>query len=59
LSIGDWDQSCHGGEINVPLAKGIIKKSDVWGDICEIVAGFKAGRTSDEITVFNSTRLAK
>ena len=57
--VDDWSQSCHGGEINVPLAKGIIKKEDVWGDICEIVAGLKQGRTSpDEITVFTSTGLA-
>ena len=59
LVIDDWDQSCHGGEINVPFAKGIIKQEDVWGDICEIVAGLKNGRTSpEEITVFASTGLA-
>jgi alanine dehydrogenase len=59
IVVDDWSQSCHGGEINVPLAKGIIKKEDVWGDICEIVAGLKQGRTSpDEITVFTSTGLA-
>ena len=59
IVVDDWDQGCHCGEINVPLAKGIIKKKDVWGDICEIVAGLKPGRTSpDEITVFTSTGLA-
>lgn len=59
IVVDDWSQSCHGGEINVPLAKGIIKKRDVWGDICEIVAGLKQGRTSpEEITVFTSTGLA-
>jgi alanine dehydrogenase len=59
IVVDDWEQSCHGGEINVPLAKGIIKKEDVWGDICEIVAGLKQGRTSpEEITVFTSTGLA-
>ena len=59
IVVDDWEQSCHCGEINVPLAKGIIKKKDVWGDICEIVAGLKPGRTSpDEITVFASTGLA-
>jgi len=59
IVVDDWNQSCHGGEINVPLAKGIIKKEDVWGDICEIAAGLKAGRTSpEEITVFTSTGLA-
>ena len=59
IVIDDWSQSCHGGEINVPLAEGIITKEDIWGDICEIVAGLKRGRTSpDEITVFTSTGLA-
>ena len=59
IVVDDWSQSCHGGEINVPLAKGIIKKKDVWGDICEIVAGLKPGRTSrNEITIFTSTGLA-
>ena len=59
IVVDDWSQSCHSGEINVPFAKGIIKKEDVWGDICEIAAGLKAGRTSpEEITVFTSTGLA-
>jgi alanine dehydrogenase len=59
IVVDDWSQSCHGGEINVPLAKGIIRREDVWGDICEIVAGLKQGRTSsEEITVFVSTGLA-
>ncbi len=59
IVVDDWSQSCHGGEINVPLAEGIITKEDVWGDICEIVAGLKRGRTSpEEVTVFASTGLA-
>ncbi len=59
IVIDDWSQSCHGGEINVPLAEGIITKEDIWGDICEIVAGLKRGRTSpEEVTVFTSTGLA-
>jgi alanine dehydrogenase len=59
IIVDDWDQASHSGEINVPLAKGIIAKKDVWGEIGEIVAGLKPGRTaSDEITVFTSTGLA-
>jgi len=59
IVVDDWEQSSHGGEINVPLAKGLIKKEDVWGDICEIAAGLKAGRVSrDEVTVFTSTGMA-
>jgi alanine dehydrogenase len=53
------EQGCHSGEINVPLSQGILKKSHIYGNICEIVAGLKPGRTSsDEITVFTSTGLA-
>jgi alanine dehydrogenase len=59
IVVDDWEQGSHSGEINVPLAKGFITKEDIWGNICEIVAGLKAGRTShDEITVFTSTGLA-
>ena len=59
IVIDDWEQAFHSGEINVPFAKGIITKQHVWGDIGEVVAGLKPGRTaSDEITVFTSTGLA-
>ncbi|MCW4020341.1 MAG: alanine dehydrogenase [Candidatus Bathyarchaeota archaeon] len=59
IVVDDWEQSSHSGEINVALIKGIIKKEDIWGDICEIAAGLKTGRTSrGEVTVFTSTGLA-
>jgi len=59
IVVDDWEQAFHSGEINVPLAKGIITKRNVWGEIGEVVAGLKPGRTSsDEITVFTSTGLA-
>ena len=59
IVIDDWDQASHSGEINVPLAKGIITKQNIWAEIGEIVAGLKPGRTSqEEITVFTSTGLA-
>ncbi len=59
IVLDDWEQGCHCGEINVSLANGTIDKKDIWGDICEIVAGLKPGRTSpDEITIFASTGLA-
>jgi alanine dehydrogenase len=59
IVVDDLEQASHGGEINVPLKQGIIKPKDVWGEIGEIVAGVKKGRTSsDEITVFASTGLA-
>jgi alanine dehydrogenase len=59
IVVDDWEQASHSGEINVPLAKGIISRNNVWGDICEIAAGQKSGRTSEgEVTVFTSTGLA-
>jgi alanine dehydrogenase len=59
IVVDDWEQASHSGEINVPLKQGIIKPKDVWGEIGEIAAGLKKGRTSsDEITVFTSTGLA-
>ena len=59
IVVDDWEQASHSGEINVPLSKGLLSKSDVWAEIGEVVAGKKAGRVSDrEITVFVSTGLA-
>lgn len=59
IVIDDWRQASHSGEINVPLKQGILSKKDIWGEIGEIVAGLKPGRTnSREITVFSSTGLA-
>jgi alanine dehydrogenase len=57
--IDDWDQAWHSGEINVPASKGLIHRDDIYGELDEIVAGKKKGRTSKkEITVFDSTGLA-
>ena len=57
--VDDWDQASHSGEINVPISKGLISRDDVYGQLGEVVAGKKKGRTSKrEITVFDSTGLA-
>jgi len=59
IYVDDWEQCSHSGEINVPLAEGIITKENVCGELGEVVAGLKPGRTlSSEITVFTSTGLA-
>ena len=59
IVVDDWDQASHGGEINIPLSKGIISKASVLAEIGEIVSGTKEGRTGDnEITLFDSTGLA-
>jgi alanine dehydrogenase len=57
--IDDWEQAWHSGEINVPVSKGLIDRSDIHGEIGEIIVGKKKGRASPrEVTVFDSTGLA-
>jgi alanine dehydrogenase len=59
IVIDDYEQCTHSGEINVPFGKGILDDSDLYGQLGEIVAGRKEGRTdADSVTVFDSTGLA-
>lgn len=59
LVIDDHAQTTHSGEINVPYSEGTLTDEDIYGDLGEIVAGGKDGRTAaDGITVFDSTGLA-
>ncbi len=59
IVVDNWEQTSHSGEINVPLAKGVLKKEDIYAELGEIVSGKKSGRKNDrEITVFDSTGLA-
>ncbi len=58
LVIDDWDQCSHSGEINVPVANGLIDRGDVYADLGDIVNGEKIGREDNELTVFDSTGLA-
>ncbi|MEL7371354.1 MAG: ornithine cyclodeaminase family protein [Myxococcota bacterium] len=57
--VDDFAQASHSGEINVPLSKGELKKEDIAGSICDVVAEKALGRPNAEaITVFDSTGLA-
>ena len=59
IVVDDREQALYSGEVNVPFSRGIIKESDIYADIGEIVTGKKKGRASDEeITIFDSTGLA-
>ncbi|WP_049933859.1 ornithine cyclodeaminase family protein [Halarchaeum acidiphilum] len=59
LVIDDYAQTTHSGEINVPWSAGTLGDDDIYGEIGEIVAGEKTGRTAaDDVTVFDSTGLA-
>ncbi|MBI2626564.1 MAG: ornithine cyclodeaminase family protein [Candidatus Nealsonbacteria bacterium] len=59
IVIDHWIQASHSGEINVPFAKGIIKKEDIYAELGDIASGKIKGReTDEEITIFDSTGLA-
>jgi alanine dehydrogenase len=59
IVIDSWEQASHSGEINVPLAQGLLTRDDIACDIGELVTGRKPGRTRpDDVTVFDSTGLA-
>ena len=59
IVIDNWEQARHSGEINVPLARGLISRGDIHADIGELVTGRKPGRRdAEQITVFDSTGLA-
>ena len=59
IFVDDIRQCRNDGEINVPLADGTLSEEDIAGEIGEVVAGKKPGRTSEtEITVFDSTGIA-
>jgi alanine dehydrogenase len=53
------EQSCAIGDVHHAIAKGLMRKEDVYAELCEILAGQKIGRVADdEIIVFDSTGVA-
>jgi ornithine cyclodeaminase/alanine dehydrogenase-like protein (mu-crystallin family) len=53
------EQSCAIGEVHHAVAHGLMRKEDVYAELCEIVAGRKIGRVADdEIIIFDSTGVA-
>ena len=57
--VDDMKQSSLGGEINVPIRKGLYKVEDVYGTLGEVISGKKQGRTVEKIiTIFDSTGVA-
>ena len=58
IFVDDWAQAQHSGEINVPLAQGLVPRENLRGSLGEVVAGKKPGReNSQDITIFDSTGL--
>lgn len=59
IVVDEWEQASHSGEINVPFAKGLFLRRDLYAELSEIVLGKKKGRRQvDDITIFDSTGLA-
>ncbi|MDI6723858.1 MAG: alanine dehydrogenase [Methanobacterium sp.] len=59
IFIDCWEQASHSGEINIPVAEGILRRNDIQGTLGNVITGKVPGRTSDEdITIFDSTGLA-
>ena len=59
IVVDDWEQATHSGEVNVPLAKGDLRREHIRGTLGAVLEGAIPGRTSArEITVFDSTGLA-
>ncbi|HVM45336.1 MAG TPA: ornithine cyclodeaminase family protein [Candidatus Thermoplasmatota archaeon] len=57
--VDDWGQGTHSGEINVPLATGMLRPEHIRGTLGAILEKAIPGRTTaKEITVFDSTGLA-
>lgn len=57
--VDDLEQAVHGGEMNVPITKGLFRPRDIHATLGEVLLGRRPGRTRpDEVTVFDSTGLA-
>lgn len=57
--VDDLRQASSGGEINVPLKKGLFSVNDIYATLDEIIVGKKPGRQDPRaITIFDSTGVA-
>ncbi|MBI2093572.1 MAG: ornithine cyclodeaminase family protein [Candidatus Omnitrophica bacterium] len=59
IVVDEYVQAMHAGEINVPIARKLLKRKDIHASLGEILAGTKPLRRSQKSwTVFDSTGLA-
>lgn len=57
--VDEREQSMHGGELNVPIARGQFSPRQIHASLGEVLIGRASGRRSaKELTVFDSTGLA-
>jgi alanine dehydrogenase len=59
IFVDDIRQCRTDGEINVPLAEGLLTEDDIAGEIGEVIVGRTPGRTAPgQVTLFDSTGIA-
>ena len=59
LFVDDMKHCKEVGEIEIPLKQGIIKETNIIGELGDLIIGKVKGRTSDEqITIFDATGMA-
>jgi len=59
VAADSLEQSCAIGDTHHAIAKGLMRKEDVYAELGEIVSGKKSGRiTDEEIIIFDSTGVA-
>lgn len=59
IFVDDLIQAKNVGEIEIPLKEGVISKTDICGEIGELILGQVVGRINEkEITIFDSTGIA-
>ncbi|MFH0847612.1 MAG: ornithine cyclodeaminase family protein [Chloroflexota bacterium] len=57
--VDNMEQAVHGGEVNVPISRGLYLPEEIYGTLDEVVSGKKPGRANErEVTIFVSTGLA-
>jgi alanine dehydrogenase len=57
--VDDVKQASTGGEINVPVTKGLFAVNEIYATLAEVLVGKKEGRIDNKvITVFDSTGVA-
>lgn len=57
--IDELEQAIHGGELNVPIDRGLFRAEQIAATLGEVITGAKPGRLGvSDITVFDSTGLA-
>lgn len=58
IIVDDREQAFHSGEVNVPLSEGVLRPEDIAGTLGEVLTGKITRRSSETITIFDSTGIA-